>query len=142
MPQCRQEEKKYCIYTIWPCPNARTLAPRVMNIYNFGRLFLGYHYYTLSLSDLCLGVEKKILKKIINFHYMTYLATPQHKKPCPGGHGIYNFGRPFLAHFYYILSLSEPCPGVEKKIFEEIQLFYPFCPKITSPLAVGGGGDS
>ena len=57
---------------------------------NFGRLFLGHHYYTLSLPDLCRSVEKKdicrsvekkILKEIILFHYMTYMATPKHKKP-------------------------------------------------------------
>ena len=29
----------------------------------------------LSLSDLCLGVEK-IFKDIKHFHYMTYMATP------------------------------------------------------------------
>ena len=40
-----------------------------------------------------------------NDTYMTYMAPPQHKNPCPGGHEIYNFGRPFLGHFYYALSL-------------------------------------
>ena len=50
---------------------------------------------------------------------MTYIATPQH-----GGHEIYNFNLiilvgPFPGHHDYILSLSEPCPGVEK-IFKEI----------------------
>ena len=42
-------------------------------IYNFGRSFLGHHYYTLSLSDLKLGAEKKILKEIKHSYYMTYL---------------------------------------------------------------------
>ena len=42
-----------------------------------------------------------------------------HKNPYPGGHEIYNFGRPFLGHYYYILSLSKSFPGVEKKIFKE-----------------------
>ena len=45
-------------------------------IYNFGRPFLGHHYYTLGLSDQCLGVEKKIFKEIMQFHYMTYIVTP------------------------------------------------------------------
>ena len=31
-------------------------------IYNFGRPFLGRHYFILSLSDLGLGVEKKMFK--------------------------------------------------------------------------------
>ena len=30
----------------------------------------------LSLSDLCLRVEKKILKEYMHFHYKTYMATP------------------------------------------------------------------
>ena len=44
-------------------------------IYNFGTPFLGHHCYTLSLLDLCLGVEKKIVKETMQFHYMTYMAT-------------------------------------------------------------------
>ena len=44
--------------------------------YSFGRLFFGNHYYILSLSDLCLGVEKMILIGIMHFHYMTYMAIP------------------------------------------------------------------
>ena len=39
--------------------------------------------HTYSLSDLCLGVEKKT-----------------------GGHEIYNFGRPSLCNHYFTLSLS------------------------------------
>ena len=44
-------------------------------IYNFGTPFLGHHYYTLTLFDLCLGVDKKIVKETMQFHYMTYMAT-------------------------------------------------------------------
>ena len=73
---------------------------------------------------LCMGVEKKILKEIMHFHYMTYMGTPKHKNPCPGGHEIYNFVRPFLVHHYYILSLFDLCLGVEKKIFKEIMYFH------------------
>ena len=40
------------------------------SIYNFCRLFPDHHYYTLSLSDLCLSEEKKILKEIMHFHYI------------------------------------------------------------------------
>ena len=57
---------------------------------------------------------------------------PQHRNPCPGGHEIYNFGRPFLGHHNYIHSLSVLCLGVEKKIFKEIHQFYTFYTKITS----------
>ena len=31
---------------------------------------------------------------------MTYMATPEHQNPSPGGHEIYNFGTPFLGHQY------------------------------------------
>ena len=47
------------------------------------------------------------------------------------------YGRPFLGHHYYTRSLSEPCPLVEKKIFQEIRQFYTFYPQITSPLDGG-----
>ena len=60
----------------------------------------------------------------MQFHYMTYMALPLHKNPCPRGHEIYNFDRPFLGHHYYILGLSDLCLGVEKKIFKEIMHFY------------------
>ena len=53
---------------------------------------------------------------------MTYMATPEHKNPCPRGHEIYNFGTPFLGHHYYILGLSDLCLGVAK-IFKEIMHF-------------------
>ena len=79
--------------------------------YNFGRPFLDHHYYKLDMSDLCLGVEKKILKEMMHFHYMTYLVTPLHKNPCLRGHESYNFVRPFLDHHYYILGLSDLLPG-------------------------------
>ena len=93
-------------------------------MYNFGRNLLGDHYYILGLSDLYLGVEKKIVKEIMQFHNMTYMATPLHKNPCSRGHEIHNFGRPFLGHHYYILGLSDLCLGIEKKIFKEIMQFH------------------
>ena len=52
------------------------------------------------------------------------MAMPLHKNPCPGGHEIYNFGRPFLGLHYYTLSLYGP----EKKIFMNISVY-----TITSP---------
>ena len=48
---------------------------------------------------------------------MTYMATPRHKNLCPGGHGIYNFGKPFIGLHNYKVSLFEQCHRVEKKIF-------------------------
>ena len=59
------------------------------------------------------------------------------QEPCPGGNEIYNVGRPFLGHHYCILSLSDLCLGVEKKIFKEIHQLYTFYPKINSPWGWG-----
>ena len=50
---------------------------------------------------------------------MTYMATSKHKYPCPEGHEIYNFGRPFFGHHDYILSLSDICMEEVKKIFKK-----------------------
>ena len=41
--------------------------------------------------------------------------TPQHKNHYPAGHEIYNFGKPFLGHHYFILNLFDPCSRIERK---------------------------
>ena len=71
-------------------------------------------------SDLC-PQQTRRGEEILHFHY---IAMPQHKNPCPGGHEIYNFGRIFLGHHYYTLSLSDLCHGVEEKIFKETKPFH------------------
>ena len=76
--------------------------------------------------SLCLGVEKNIFQEIMYFHW-TYMATPQ-----PWGHKIYNFGRPFLGHHYFILVSSMPGSREEyflKKLlsFHEKEPFYFVC---------------
>ena len=38
---------------------------------------------------------------------------PLHQNHNPGGHDIYNFGRPFLGHYHFTLSLSDLCLGAE-----------------------------
>ena len=45
-------------------------------IYNFGRPLLRNHYYTHSMFDQCLGVEKKSVKDMIHLYYMYYMDTP------------------------------------------------------------------
>ena len=72
--------------------------PGGYEICHFGRHFLGHYDYTLIFSESCLEVEKKIFKEIMHFHSMTYIATLQHKNPCPGDHEIYKFGRPLLLY--------------------------------------------
>ena len=49
-----------------PCPGGHL-------IYNFGRLFLGRHYDTLSYADQCLGFEKKNLNEIMLLYRMIYM---------------------------------------------------------------------
>ena len=61
---------------IWPQLSGRIPAQGGHESYNFGRPFLGHHYYVHSLSDLCLGVEEKIFKERMQFYYMTYMTTP------------------------------------------------------------------
>ena len=108
-------------------------------IYNFGRTFLCNHHYILSLSDLCLRVKKKNFKGIMHFQYMTYMATPQQKNPCPGGHEIFNFGRPIIGHNYYILGLSDQCLGLEKKLFKKHAAILHLLPPNYIPFRWGGG---
>ena len=143
---CRN--KTFSLYDLYGHVPAQETLPRGSHeIYNIGRPFLGHHNCILSLSGQCLGVEKKILKDIIHFHYMTYgytltqetmarglrnlqfwynlllssllsgqclgvekktlkdiihfdfmtyMAKPQHKNPCPESDEIYKFGKPFL----------------------------------------------
>ena len=56
--------------------------------------------------------------------------------PCSQGQEIYNFGSPFLGLYWYILSLPEPDPWVEKRIFKKYINLTIFTPKLL-PLGVG-----
>ena len=58
------------------------------------------------------------------------------QEPLPRILKIYNFGRPFLGHHYFTLSLYGPCTRVKKKIFKEIPHFYTFYPNL-APLRWG-----
>ena len=66
---------------------------------------------------------------------MTNMATPKQKKknPDPESWNLLNFGRPFLGHHFHTLGLSDPCQGVEKKIFKEI-MHSSLWTNITKPL--------
>ena len=70
-------------------PGTRTPLPG-SGISKFGGPFLGHHHFTLSLHDLCSGVEKKILKVIMQINQMNYKAMPQNNNLCLGGYGINN----------------------------------------------------
>ena len=51
---------------------------------------------------------------------MTYIATPDHKNPNPGGHEIYNFGRPFLEHHKVINEIRYSSDNYNKKLTAQI----------------------
>ena len=71
-------------------------------------------YYILTLSDLCLGLEKKI--------FIGHMATPCTRTAAPGVMKV--FGRPFVGHHLYNHSLSDLCLGEEKKIFKGMMHFH------------------
>ena len=73
MHQCIKEEKKCCIFIVWPCPRTRTFVPGAIKFTILVDTSLGI---ILKLSYLCLGVEKKILKEIMHFHCMPYMTMP------------------------------------------------------------------
>ena len=94
----------------------------INEINNFGTPFLGHHYYILSLTDLCLGAGLKFFKR--KNTVSVYDLYDHAQEPLSQGHEIYNLGRPFFGHHYFILGLSDLCLGVEKKIVKKIMHFY------------------
>lgn len=42
----------------------------------------------------------------------------KHKNLCPGCHENYTFGRPFIDHQYFAISLSDLCLGIEKDVLK------------------------
>ena len=77
-------------------PLHKNPCPRGYKIYNFGILFLGHHYYTLSLYRPCTRVEKKILRKT------SILTSPLER----GGHEVYNFLSPYPTDATYNIWLK------------------------------------
>ena len=65
------------------------------------------------------GSREEDFKIDIAFSLYNLYGHALAQEPCPGGHEIYNFGEPFCGHHYYILSLSNLCLGVEKKILKK-----------------------
>ena len=54
--------------TYMATPQLRNPCSKGHEIYNFGRPFLGHHYYNLRF------VWTTPFKEIMHFHYMTYMA--------------------------------------------------------------------
>ena len=68
MPQSRREEILHFHFKTLAMPKYKNLYLESHKIYNFGRPFFDHHYYSLSLSDLCLDVEKMVFQEIVHFH--------------------------------------------------------------------------
>ena len=117
---------------------AQEHLPRGLESYKVGKPFLGYHYYILTLFDLCLGIEKTI--SIEKMHSTLWLIWAHHgtRTPYPG---VTKFtilvGPSLVIIIINFVSLSVLCIRVKTNIFKEKYQFYTFYPKITSPL--GGG---
>ena len=71
-----ERNNAFSLYDLHGHTLAQEPQPRGHEIYNFGRPFVGHYCYILSLSNLCMGAEKKIFTEIMHFHYLTYMATP------------------------------------------------------------------
>ena len=56
-----------------------------MKLINFGRLFLGYHYFILNLSDLYLGLEMKNFKEKKESLLYALYGHALAEKPLPRG---------------------------------------------------------
>ena len=100
-----------CIFTIWPCPSTWNPALGVIKF----TILVDPSFFNITLqSEQCvcfmLGSKEEDFKRMMHFHYMTCFATPEHKNHCPGSHETFDFGKPFLGHYYYTLSLFEPLP--------------------------------
>ena len=78
--------KKYRTFTILLRTDTRTPALEVMN---FTILVYSSLTFIITILSVCL-IYDWIFKETMHFHdmYMTYMATPQDKNPCLGGHEI------------------------------------------------------
>ena len=92
--------------------------------------FIAHHYYIFSLSARCTGVKKKTLKNAFSLHdhIWSHLITGT---PSPRVMKLTILWG-FLAHHYYIFSLSARCTGVknfQKNIFKEIYILFTHNPR-------------
>ena len=118
----------FTIWHIWPHLFCKNSCPGSHEIYNLGRPILCYHYYLLSLSDVCMGLGKKILKE--KRIYTIWVIWPH---PSIRTLALVVIGRPFLGHHNYILNVSDLCMGVEEKIFKGIMHFHYMTYSIRTP---------
>lgn len=66
-------------------------TPKSHGFHTFGKGFHRHHNHAFSFSQSHIGVNKKIFKYQIHFHYMAILTSPR-------GHGFHNLGRSLPEH--------------------------------------------
>ena len=76
------------------------------------------------------GIREKDLKNNNTILLYEIYGHAQAKQLHPSGHDIHNFGRPFLSHHYFILSLSEPYPRRGEDFLKTYINFTIFTPKL------------
>ena len=72
-------------------PERKNPWPGGHESYNFGRPFLVHHHYIIPLSDLCLGVEKKI--------FIGHMDAPYTRTAAPGVMKVIILVDPSLINF-------------------------------------------
>ena len=88
-------------------------------IHNFGKPFLGHHYY--SFNFLIFAQEEKrffLYKKYIFLLFDKYGHVIA-QKTLPKNHKIYNFGKFLLSLFYFLINLSDLGSGIEKEFLRK-----------------------
>ena len=65
-PNIDKKKRINIAFSLFGHARAEEFLPRGSSkIYNFDRPILGHNYFILALSDICLGLEKNILKVIM-----------------------------------------------------------------------------
>ena len=104
--------------------------------WNVGRTSLSLHFFILNLPNLCSEVEKKTLKEIMHFHYVT---TWQHTSIRTSAPGVMKFTTlvDYSVIIIPIYSAVLSMPRSRKKTFKDIHKFNTFYPQIISPWSEG-----
>ena len=107
--------------------STRTCAPGVIKF----TILVNPPYPSLlyTLSDLCLGVEKKIFKEIMHFHYMAYVSMPKHKNPCPRGKFFTILVNPSFNYYIYSVCLIN-ANEQRRNVLKKYTSIFQFLPQI------------
>ena len=117
---------------------AQKLLPMVARVVQFQQTLHGHYYYNIRcLSDPWSEVQKKVFKEIMDFHFMIYLATPQHCKPRRGVKKFTILVDPSLVFITIYLVCLIHAQEQRRGFLENYINLALFTPKL-SPLGVAG----